>query len=271
MAVSEVVGTVGTKVGGTLGSGLAIGAKVVPFLILGVILGWLLLKVYDSMFVYTIQLDLKQVVGNGKRMFRETARIKKLKNGARMWYLKRLRIEKLPAPNKTWIHGPGNKIVVQGWLLNDNQIIWSEDNFSSAELDKKITEALKKEANKEELSGEERALLTFNEQYQPVTTDDRLALANAMEEADFGKKTLSQLIDKYLPLGLLILVIALLLFGGGYYYKGLAEPTKEILAMVAPISENNKIATDNLIQLKNDVQLLKADIQTLKTQPSGGD
>lgn len=280
--IGGTIGSAGGKlVGGVTGT-LALIGKVFPYIILGVVVGVVAWFVYEEIFLYKYQVILKRVVGKGKQIMRDKACEKRLKNGALLWKFKRLKVEKAVPPNNVWMQDSKGRIVVEGWLLNDKQIVWTEDGFSSEALDKKLEEVLEKERrlaskvkNREEitpdveLTDEDKALLVFRSNWQPVTTNDRLILADSMEQAKFGKQDLTQLLEKALPWAAFILILVVLMFGFKFYAGPLTEYSQSIMQTVAPIAENNKLTAEYLYDIKNEIQSLKSDVETMQAQNEG--
>lgn len=281
MAIQETVaGGVGKLFGG-LTTGAVTFAKLLPYLLFGIVIGVILWFVYEDQVLYKYQVHLKRIAGKGKVAFHDKAMEKRLKNGSRLWHFKKLKIDKAEPPNSVLVPTSKGKLEAYGWLVNDNNIIWARDEFDFEKLDEKITAALTKQsvlerklakkealAESDKLSDEEKNLLVFNENNQPVSTNDRLAIAQAMEESDFGKKDPMKWLNTLLQWAPFIIVTVLVIFGFKYYAGPLTEnnaiTTKnniELSKVASDLAQTNKETAQYLYEMKNDLQHIKANTE----------
>ena len=275
--VGDTVGTALSGIGSGFFGGVMTGIKLLPYLVGGLVGGWIIYILFEDIYMYKYKVRLKKVVGNSFQSYEDKAMVKRLKNGAKIWHLKKLKIDVGLPPDKILIPSTSGKIVAIGKLLNDNNIIWEYDTFTVDSLNESLKQVLKKKntldykrmnkqpINQEEyLTEEEINLLTFNANYQPVSTNDRMALAHGMEEANFGKKDFNELIAKALPYVFMVTLFALLLFGFKYYAGPMAEYGQGLLASSKEIVDIQKETAQVLYAIKNDQQLIQADLTFLK-------
>lgn len=275
--VGDTVGTALSGIGSGFFGGAMTAVKLLPYLVVGLVLGGFLYLLFEDIYLYKYKVRLKKVVGNSFQWYEDKAMIKRLKNGAKIWHLKKLKIDVGLPPDKILIPSTSGKIVAIGKLLNDNNIIWEYDTFTVDTLNDSLKRVLKKKATldykrmnkqainpEEQLTEEELNLLIFNANYQPVSTNDRMALAHGMEEANFGKKDFNELIAKALPYVFMVTLFALLLFGFKYYAGPMAEYGNGLLASSKSIVDEQKAMAEILYAIKNDQQLIQADLTFLK-------
>lgn len=264
----EIGATLGNAFGG-IGKGagqiMIILGKFIPAFLIGVILAaaiWFFFL--EDLLFFKHRVKLKKVVGNGFKWIDDKAMEKRLKNGAKIWQLKKLKVKIGLPPDDVLIVGQGGALVAEGWLVNDNQIIWSKDEFDLKSVSKEAIAAMAKAGRGEELSEADRKLLKFKADFQPISTNDRVVIADAMQEADFGKKDLSKLLEKAIPWIVVIVLFVLVIFGFKYYAGPLNDYGKAMVGVVAPIAENNKVTAEYLYAIHNDIQLIREDVNFLK-------
>lgn len=264
----DLMGTIGGAFGG-LGKGVggfaATLGKLLPWLLALVLLAMIIFILYAEVVLFKHKVRLKQIVGNGFRWIEDKAKEGRLKNGARYWQLKELKIKKAIPPDDVLIIDKRGKTVALGYLTQDNQIFWSKDSFNLKDLEEKVEKAKELKSKNFELSSEDKALLTFKETFQPVATNDRIIAYDAMQESDFGKKDFHKIIERVLPYAIILIFMIIFLFGFKYYAGPISEYGQEIANTVAPIAENNKQTAEYLYMLKNDIQVMKQDINIIKS------
>lgn len=274
MAIMDSVGnTFGNLLNGVT-SGASTLADLIPILLAGLGLGAVLWLLYEDLFLYKYKIHLKRIVGKAKINFEDKAMEKRLKNGARVWKFKRLKVMKAEPPESVLIPDSKGKIHAYGYLIKDNHIIWCSDPFDVDDTDDKIKEVLKKKSS--ELTKEEQNLLVFNQNNQPVSTNDRIVLADAMNEADFGKKDIHKLLAQILAWTPTIVVIVLLIFGFKYYAEPISQGSvasanalNSVLETNKQVAEINKEVASLLAEIKGDYQIMKADVNSLKDEKKG--
>jgi len=272
VAIGETLGNAMGGIGSGAGQLIVILGKLIPALIIGAILGAIIwFGVLEDLLFFKHRVKLKKVVGDSFKWIDDKAMEKRLKNGAKIWRLKKLRIDCGIPPDEVLMHGQGGKIVAEGYLVNDNQIIWRKDGFNFKNISLEAKAALKKLKEGQELSDDEKQIINFKTNFQPVTTNDRIVIAQAMSEADFGKKDFTKLLEKMIPWAVVIVLFVLVIFGFKYYAGPLNDYGKQMVAAVAPITENNKITAEYLYAMKNDLTVVRADINFLKEQNKAGD
>lgn len=264
--ISGTIGGIFSGLGTGIGGSVALLIKIFPYIIVGGIVGWLLWMVFEDLFIFKHKVKLKRVVGNGLQWYEDKAMEKRLKNGAKIWQLKKLKIKTSIPPNKVLMNDKRGKIVAEGYLLNDNQIIWGHDKFSMEQIKEQIKLLKKKVEAKDDLTKDEEELLTFDMNFQPVTTNDRIVLADAMADSEFGKLDVSKLLEKALPWIVVIMMLILFLFGFKYYVGPLNEMGQQSMAAVAPVAELNKQTAELLYAIENNFQLMQEDLEFLRNK-----
>jgi len=275
--IGSVVGTATSGIGKSVSGTVVIIGKILPWLIVSLVFGFIFWKIFQDIILFKHRIKLKKIVGNSFQWVEDRAREKRLKNGAKVWYLKNLKVTKGLPPDDVLMINKRGKIVAEGYLINDNQIIWSKDTFSLKVVDEKVSAALIKEkamlskmskglelSPEDKLSVDEESLINFCDVHQPVSTNDRIVLGQVMADAEFGKKDMSKLLEKALPFAVIIILFIIFIFGFKFYAGPLSEYGQALLASAAPIAENNKLTAQYLYDIKNDIQTINADIKTLK-------
>lgn len=272
VSVGETVGSAIGGMGDLFGQVIVITGKIIPGLLIGGAVFGIGVLILQELVFYKHKVRLKKVVGNGLRWFEDRAREKKLKNGAKVWYLKKLRKNIPIPPDEVQMLDTRGKLVVEGYLTGDNHIFWGKDNISVEKIRKKVSD-IKEELEQNPdllLTEEQKQLLVFNANFQPVSTNERIVIGQEMEEAKFGKTSFNELLHKALPYAFMLTLLILFLFGFKYYAGPLNDYGKELLGTIAPIAENNRIAAELQYQMNQNVQIMREDITFLKNEIQKG-
>jgi hypothetical protein len=270
MDIGQAIGGAFGGVGKGIGQLIVITGKVIPYLIGGGIVAFIAIKILEDILFYKHKVRLKKIVGNTKRWYEDKAREIRLKNGAKAWHLKKLKLTVPIPPDNIILLDNRGKLVAEGYLTGDNYIFWGRDDTSLEKIQENLSRLQKiaKDNQSRELTKEEKeeveGLLAFEANFQPVSTNAKIIIAEEMKRKDFGKKDITHLIEKIIPWAAFITMLVLLIFGFKYYAGPLNDYGKEMIGAVRPIAELNKQTAEYMYAINRDVQIIKADLTFLK-------
>jgi hypothetical protein len=185
-------------------------------------------------FRYKHKVRVRKVVKDGRAiLIDDKARVFKDKDGAVWWMFRKTKIKVAePSSDALEINNKG-KIVAEGFLLNDGNFIWRNNDFDLKELEKlKTTEV-------------------YHGKYDALTSQERALYAKELRDSEsYKKKKLSELLMMALPFITVIIVIVLtfVLIGEaieparqlGVEIRGASDSIKEAMQIVKDVVQNRE-------------------------------
>lgn len=203
---------------------------VIKVLLLAGIIGFIVYVIFDQK-QFKIKGFFCKVLSDGRKLyFADSAKIIKKKDGVIKWKFRRLKKSYDPAPEDVQELTTKGKILVQGYVTKELNIVWRKDDTNYKALE--------------------------NSGFKPVSNDDRRAHAYEMEQA---RRHMENFLTKYGPTMIAGFTFVLILAVFMMFFGKVVQPTLDAQKAVNAGKQLDLQIIQELKTLQEDIQVITAE------------